>query len=132
MTNHSAREALFPDAWEQDKTARVTQMWDTGWPVPMPRFTPVCPHRVCGEAAAIRAARFHKRPTKSAAPWRCDVFFKCMTCGAVWVHGVPVDRDTWAHWEQRGFGGREVPWRVVRQAMERAGYFNDSTEEVTA
>lgn len=123
--DHGARRTLFPDAWQVGLTPRAHDKWDLTFPLPVPRFRPMC--QACGEFfLMIKDWKFHMRVrTGSDAPWRCDVRMKCPGCAFVVSFGVVVP----GYYQQVSplytpRLGRYVPWREGKQLLERAGYFD--------
>lgn len=99
--------------------AATRRHWDLDVPLPVPVGDWLaCP--VCRSAGPrIRWWRYHLRGKSETTPYRCDVSFKCVECGAVWMHGVVVPVE---HWDRRPFPHRDrqtIAWRHGRELIER-------------
>lgn len=95
--------------------AFLDRFWDLTGPLPVPRFMPRCSS--CGAPDPAKTGRadprlvpivrqfsFQKRNprTGTSHPWRCDVSFKCVCCGLVWTHGLPIPKSMYEkHTNQR-------------------------------
>jgi hypothetical protein len=116
MSNDPTPVQLFP-SWN-DPTVAVGTAWRLDdVPVPVPLFRPACP--VCrGGRILLRSWRWFDRGI--TARFRCDVSFKCLSCCAVWQHGLALQRS------QRKANGAVVEWREGRQLLLDAGVIDDN------
>ncbi|MGI9085385.1 MAG: hypothetical protein ACR2FE_08835 [Aeromicrobium sp.] len=107
--NRSVR--LFPD-WG-DPAVAVGSAWQVdGTPLPVPRFQPTC-FSCDGKDVLLRSYHYFDRGITSR--FRCDVTFKCLTCSAVWTHGLAIQPS------QRKNNGHYVEWRQARELLTEAG-----------
>lgn len=126
VAGSAARRSLFPDAWQTGRAARAVDKWDLTFPLPVPRFRPVC--QACAEfPLMIKDWKFHMRDrTGSETPWRCDVRMKCPACAYVVSFGVVVTEDYYQQVSSLFTPrlGRYVSWREGKRVLARAGYFD--------
>ncbi len=67
---------------------------------PTPRFTVRCP--VCGSTTVcIKHYLLHSREKLGKRQYRVDVWFKCMNCFAVWVHGIHLPEELYYEIKKR-------------------------------
>jgi len=109
---------MFP-ALDAGQVLEATRSrWDLSGILPVPHTGWLaCP--VCHDPdPQPRWWRFHERSGTPTIPWRCDVAYKCVTCAAIWTHGVALDRQAWERRPNKKLAGRQVHWRAAQQMLE--------------
>lgn len=119
-----SRRELFPDAHRAGLDDRVAEAWDLDWPLPVPRFDPVCAN--CHERLVLKGWKFHVRNTGSKSPYRCDVRLKCIGCSVVPIYGVPVSKAMYdaAAARNRRATSSWIEWRTGKAWLAEAGFFD--------
>ena len=85
----------------------VARAWYLGERFPVPKFDPKCP--ACDSMKAlIRMYRFFMRGGQATTPYRCDVYMKCMDCGAVWTYGIVISKEMFKANEHIGLVHRKT------------------------
>lgn len=108
----------FPALSAEDVLANVEARWDLTGPLPVPRGEWLaCPVCRAGQPQP-RHWNFHRHGTTH--PWRCDVSWKCISCSAVWIHGVAVPQSMYVAAVPHNRAQRIIQWREARQILEEA------------
>lgn len=119
------RAKIFPDAHRDGQDARIAQMWDLSWPLPVPHVMPSCPGCVFPPGRmVVKDWKFHRQRTGSKAPWRCDVRLKCIDCSLVTIYGIAIPEAMWQT-AQDTFAktNQWINWRQGKQILTEAGFF---------
>lgn len=104
----------FPALDAEETLGAVRGRWDLRAPLPRPLdgwlACPVCR----SPEPQPRYWQFHTMAGVHTLPWRCDISFKCTSCSAVWIHGLPLDEETWERCKRSG----RIGWRQARRILD--------------